>query len=80
MGIELICTETFIIPLSDINPNDNYVFEVKKGSVWVIENYDSFEDSQIELTNDSGDWLLVSSQTLKKCFDELRQKREKKVK
>lgn len=69
MEKNLLCKETFIIPLSDTNPNDNHVFEVKKGSVWMIGSYSFFEENQIELTNDSGDWLLVSNQMLTRYFD-----------
>ncbi|WP_244833388.1 hypothetical protein [Clostridium sp. BJN0001] len=68
------CIKGFALEKCDDNgfTIENEYFTVEDNSIWNIENNeDRFIGGEIRLTNDNGEWLEISKETLKEHFEKM---------
>lgn len=65
------CLETFSLPESDDGIETDREVDVLKGSIWESEEDIQDNDTEVELTHESGAWLDISRELFDLMFEEV---------
>lgn len=64
------CLETFSLPEYDDGVETERVVDVLKGSIWESEEDIEDDDTEVELSHESGAWLEISRELFDLMFEE----------